>query len=352
MQFELAIAALVSLAISLLACRAIISHGPIDRPDAQRKSHPAPTPTSGGLAIGVGFAAGVLTLALFAQGWSGAISDTGVRRLWVTALVAYPLLIIGFIDDAIHLRVRVKFLLYGLISLLGAHTFGVVQTMPLTAEVSLHLPYIAGLAGTALWIFTLVNCVNFMDGANGLAMGSVAIGLCALGVAGLGADIHSAAAIGACGAGALVGFLIWNFPFGRLFAGDSGALFAAALGAFMALILIARFRLSPFAAPIVFFPLLADALITLFWRLRLRGWRALFVGHEEHHYQLLRRGGVNSVAITLLYWAMTAGCGALTLWLAQNRDPGSSLAALVGLAALATMLSLAVRGWARRRGLV
>lgn len=350
MQFELAIAALISLAVSFVACRAIITHGPVDHPDTERKNHPAPTPTSGGLAIGFGFAAGVLTLALFAQVWGGSISDAGVRRLWVTALVAYPLLIIGFIDDAIHLRVRVKFALYGLIALIGAHTFGVVQGLPLTEDVSLHLPYVVGLAGTALWIFTLINCVNFMDGANGLAIGSVAIGLAALGL--VGADVHSAAAISACGVTALIGFLIWNFPSGRLFAGDSGALFAAALGAFMALILIARLGLSPFAAPIAFFPLLADALITLFWRLTTRGWRALFVGHEEHHYQLLRRGGVNAVAVTLLYWAMTAGCGALAFSLALGGDPVASLLALASLAALALALSAWVRAWARRRGLV
>jgi UDP-N-acetylmuramyl pentapeptide phosphotransferase/UDP-N-acetylglucosamine-1-phosphate transferase len=190
-----------------------------------------------------------------------------------------------------------------------------------------------------------------MDGANGLAMGSLAIGLGALGLAGFSADVHSAAAIGACGVGAMVGFLLWNFPSGRLFAGDSGALFAASLAAFLALILIARIGLSPFAAPIAFFPLLADALITLFWRLRLRGWRALFAGHAEHHYQLLRRGGVNAVAITLGYWAMTAACGALALWLSQAIDPAWPLCALAGLAALALVLSMWVRAWARRRGL-
>jgi UDP-N-acetylmuramyl pentapeptide phosphotransferase/UDP-N-acetylglucosamine-1-phosphate transferase len=183
-------------------------------------------------------------------------------------------------------------------------------------------------------------------------MGSVAIGLSALGLAGLHADIHSAAAIGACGVGALIGFLIWNFPSGRLFAGDSGALFAAALAAFLALILIARLGFSPFAAPIAFFPLLGDALITLFWRWRQRGWRALFAGHEEHHYQLLRRGGIHAVTVTLLYWAMAAACGGLSFGLAQANDPGWSVSALAGLAAVALLLSVWVRGWARRRGLL
>jgi UDP-N-acetylmuramyl pentapeptide phosphotransferase/UDP-N-acetylglucosamine-1-phosphate transferase len=352
MYIELAIAALVSLAVSFALCRLIIAHGPVDHPDDVRKSHPAPTPTGGGLAIGAGFAAGVGVLALFAQSWGDAISEPGVRRLWVTALFAYPLLIIGFIDDAMHLRVRVKLVLYGGVCLLAAHTFGVVQVVPLSASEAITLPYLIALAGTALWIFTLINCVNFMDGANGLAMGSVAIGLAALGGIGLMADAASAAAVGACGVGALIGFLIWNFPAGRLFAGDSGALFAAALGAFLGLILIARVGLSPFAAPIAFFPLLADALITLFWRLTTRGWRSLFVGHEEHHYQLLRRGGVNRVLITLLYWAMAGSCGALTLWLAQARDPAWSWGSLLALTALALALSARVRGWAKRRRLL
>jgi|SRR5688500_8067613 len=55
---------------------------------------------------------------------------------------------------------------------------------------------------------------------------------------------------------------------GVSFAGDSGALFAGALAAFGCLIVIARARMSPLVAPILFFPLLADALLTLLYRAR------------------------------------------------------------------------------------
>jgi Fuc2NAc and GlcNAc transferase len=349
---EFAIAALVAFVVSLSACRVIIAAGPIDLPNEERKRHERPTPTGGGVAIGVGFATGVAVLASISGDWADNISDLGVRRMWVVAAYSYPLLVIGFVDDAIHLRARYKFVLYLLIAAAAAYTLGVVEKLPLTETLVVQLPYWLGLLGTAVWIFTLINAVNFMDGANGLAMGAVAIGLLALGLAGLETEVSSVSAIGALGAAALAGFLIWNFPGGRLFAGDSGALFVAALGAMAALVMIARGRLSPFAAPIVFAPLLADAAITAFWRLTLRGWRSLFVGHEEHHYQLLRSGGLNPVLITLSYWAMTAACGGLVLALVRVDDPLCSVLALLALIVAALIASFFLRRWARRRALL
>lgn len=62
------------------------------------------------------------------------------------------------------------------------------------------------------------------------------------------------AAIALCCIGAIAGFLVWNFPAGRLFAGDSGALFSGAIAAFACLIVIARTGMSPLIAPILFFP--------------------------------------------------------------------------------------------------
>jgi UDP-N-acetylmuramyl pentapeptide phosphotransferase/UDP-N-acetylglucosamine-1-phosphate transferase len=352
MVWEIAIAALAALVTSWIACRIIIAAGPIDAPNEARKRHKAPTPTSGGVAIGVASAVGIIVLAVLSGAWADALSDMGVRRMWVIAAYAYPLLIIGFIDDAIHLRARFKFLLYTLIAVAAALTLGVVQSFPVSAGFTLPLPYLIGLAGTALWIFVVINAVNFMDGANGLAMGSAAIALVGLGLTGLATEVASVTAIGFVGAAALAGFLIWNFPSGRLFAGDSGALFVAALAAMSVLVLIARERLSPFAGPIVLAPLLADAVITAFWRLTRRGWRSLFVGHEEHLYQLLRLGGVNANRITFVYWALTAACAVVVFALAHYREPLWSASALAIVALAAVAASYVVRRWARRRGLL
>jgi UDP-N-acetylmuramyl pentapeptide phosphotransferase/UDP-N-acetylglucosamine-1-phosphate transferase len=283
-------------------------------------------------------------LSLFSLVWRNEVSEQGVRLLWVSAMFAYPLLIIGFIDDAIHLGARTKFLVYAALSTAAAWTAGVVQMVPVGGQV-LYLPYAVGLFGTALWMFTLINVVNFMDGANGLAMGSVAVGLLALAAIALERGSPAGSALALCGAGALIGFLVWNFPHGRLFAGDSGALFAGAIAAFGSLIVISRTGLSPFVPPILFFPLLADALLTLLYRMR-RG-RSLLVGHAEHLYQLAIAAGFSHARISLIYWGALALCGVIAC--AASRDE-TGAAPMYALAALAG-LSLATDMLARRRAL-
>lgn len=348
MLLDLAGVVAIAFVTSWLVCRIMIAVGPLDLPTEARKAHGAPTPTSGGVGIGAGYAAGMIALSLLSVAWRHQVSEHGVRMLWVSALYAYPLLIIGFIDDARHLDAKLKFALYAALCLAGAWSFGVVQELPF-GELTLQLPYVVGLLGTALWVFTLLNTVNFMDGANGLAMGAVSVGLFALAGLALANDVASGAAIALCGAGALLGFLVWNFPHGRLFAGDSGALFAGAIGAFASLIVIARGGVSPFIPPILFMPLLADVLMTLAWRVK-RG-RSLLVAHSEHLYQIALRAGWSHARVSLLYWAMMALCGVLGFALTRSGDPSHAWIALVALAGLALAGSMLVRKYARARGM-
>jgi UDP-N-acetylmuramyl pentapeptide phosphotransferase/UDP-N-acetylglucosamine-1-phosphate transferase len=216
-----------------------------------------------------------------------------------------------------------------------------VQALPFGDGRSLVLPATAALIGTALWVFVLVNSVNFLDGVNGLAMGSMAIALAALGFISLMLGAPTGAGIGICAAGALCGFLVWNFPFGRLFAGDSGALFVGALGALTSLLVIRRTGLSPFVPPIVFFPILADALLTLAWRLA-RGAK-LLEGHAEHVYQLLRRSGWSHTRVSLAYWAATAFCGAAAIASALYERGAYAWIVLASLVVIAVFVSAAAR---------
>lgn len=349
MTLDLTIVVIVAFLVSLIVCRAIIWIGPVDAPTEERKQHRAPTPTSGGVGIGVGYGAAMVVLSLFSLVWRHEVSPQGVTMLWLSALFGYPLLFVGFIDDARHLSAEFKFVVYATLSVAAAWLMGVVDVLRV-GEFTLMLPFAAGLLGTALWVFTLLNAVNFMDGSNGMAMGCVAVGLCALTIVALEGDSIGGAAIALCGAGALAGFLVWNFPSGRLFAGDSGALFAGALAAFACLIVIARTGMSPFVAPILFFPLLADALLTLFYRIRRR--RSLFVGHSEHIYQIAIRSGWSHAQIALAYWAAMAVCGAIAI--AASRDPAqiAPATALAALSGLAVALDIFVRRSARAHGLL
>lgn len=347
MILELAGGAGIAALVSLGVCRVQMSAGPVDKPDEQRKAHRVPTPTSGGIGIATGYTAALIALGEYA-GVLGLEAHVAAL-VWLASAFAFTFLLIGFIDDTRPLGPRVKFLCFTLLSLAAAITMGVVDVLPTGNGATLSLGLMVGLFGTALWVFTLVNCVNFMDGANGLAIGSVTIGLIALGLIANAEGLASAAALTLCCAGALIGFLVWNFPHGKLFAGDSGALFAGAIAAIASLILIARGELSPFIPPILFLPLLADALLTLAWRVRHR--RKLLVGHQEHFYQIAMRAGWQHWQITLLYWAAMAICGGLGFWLSQLNDSPAPWIALVSLAGLSLAVSILVRRYARAHGM-
>jgi UDP-GlcNAc:undecaprenyl-phosphate GlcNAc-1-phosphate transferase len=338
-----AIAALTS----LIACRVLISAGPIDSPTLARHEHKNPTPTSGGLGIALGFAAGLMTLAFFFPHIIPLeMSTRGATLLSISASFAYAFLLIGFWDDTRPLSATLKFALFGALAVGATLTVGVVDTFPFGA-VALQAPYWLALVGTALWIFVMVNTVNFMDGANGLAMGSVGIGLIALGAIAFTQNGPASFALCLCAVGALLGFLYWNFPSGKLFAGDSGALFTGALAALVSIMIIRRTGLSPLVPAIIFFPLLADVLVTLAWRVYRR--HSLLDGHSEHIYQILIRGGMSHAEIALTYWAAMAVCGGIGFLVA--RDPGvSPWVALPIMAFLAIVISAVVRRFADRRG--
>jgi len=345
---DLGLGAALALVVSLVACGALIGAGPVDLPTEARKRHTSPTPTSGGLGIALGFAVGLVALSTFSAAWRHEVTTIGSSLLSIGVSFAYGFLMLGFVDDAYPLGPRLKFAAFAALSIGAALTVGVVQALPLGGSV-LHVGLLLGLIGTALWVFTLVNCVNFMDGANGLAMGSLAIGLSTLGALAMMRESPSGAAIAFCAAGALIGFLFWNYPRGRLFAGDSGALFAGALAAIASLIIIRRTGLSPWIPPIVFFPILADALLTLAWRAR-KG-RSLLEGHAEHLYQIATRAKWGHARIALIYWIAAALCGALAFALARQDHTAAPWIALVLLAVAAVAISAVVRAAAKRRGI-
>ncbi|MES1202332.1 MAG: hypothetical protein ABUS57_12885 [Pseudomonadota bacterium] len=354
MTLDLAVGAVLSALISLVACRLLIRAGLQDVPNLARKTHRAPTPTAGGLGVGLGVGVALLALTLGPNAdWRHALDPDETRRFAIGVGAAFVFLGLGFLDDTYALGPRLKLVVFIVAALVAAWGAGVVERLPIDGT-AIELGPVFGLIGSALWVFTLVNCVNFMDGANGLCMGSTAIGLTFLAVTSLIAGATAAGVYALCGAFALAGFLVWNFPHGRLFAGDSGALFAGAVAATASLMAVRDGGVSPFVPPIFFFPLLADALLTLAWRASKR--RVLLDGHAEHFYQIAIRAGLRHGPVALVYWTATALCGVLGFIAAQaETGPGfASIAPVLAFAAVsvsALIASWLVRRFAVQRGL-
>lgn len=301
------VASLVAFVVAVAAARLVMAAGVLDAPNAVRKVHVTPTPTSGGIGIAAAFAV-ALAIALTPDfgAWITAVEPRGLTALAGCVIAALILLVIGVIDDLRPLAAMPKFILLAALSCFYAVLVARADGVTIAANVSIGFAPAFAMAGSALFFFTLVNTVNFMDGANGLAIGSTAIGVVGLAAISLAHGAPHVAIACAAAAAAMIGFLVWNFPNGRLFAGDAGALFCGGLAAGLSLIAVQDAGVSIFIPPILFFPMLADVLLTLAWRVSQR--RPTLKSHRDHLFQIGLRNGLSHRRVTLIYWIAALHC--------------------------------------------
>jgi UDP-GlcNAc:undecaprenyl-phosphate/decaprenyl-phosphate GlcNAc-1-phosphate transferase len=317
-----AVSAGVSFLVTPLVRRLSLRLGWIDQP-SDRKVHPKPTPTAGGLAIFAGVAAGLLVSRFipFLSGLHETTSD--MEAALVASLV---IVLVGLIDDTRGMsplgKLAGQILAAGLLVLAGVQLLyfyfpgqGVLSLSP-----DLAVPL------TVLWVVAMINAVNLIDGLDGLAAGMVSIGAAAFFLymafgPGAGGAPSTAALLAAIVAGAAIGFLPWNFYPARIFMGDTGS---GLLGLMMAVATISGVGRNPYppsggdlaaiAIPVAV-PLLVlavpflDVLLAIVRRMR----KGLGVHHadKEHiHHRLMDIGHSQRQAVLLMYlWsALISGC--------------------------------------------
>jgi UDP-GlcNAc:undecaprenyl-phosphate/decaprenyl-phosphate GlcNAc-1-phosphate transferase len=322
--------AILAACVSCFATGVMVKVAIPDVPDYRRKQHRLPNPTAGGVGIMLGaiFAALLPYLVIYAA-WhaTGAQVYEIVIAKGVAGEKAYDLLfliapvcvaILGFVDDKRDLSARFKLMV------LIALAFGVSLWRPVTfisigANMWIHLPFVVGVAGSILWVLVVTNCVNFMDGSNGMAMGCSALVLAAFGVMLDNTDgMRDFEVVGAGGAlhfivlGAIIGFLPWNIIGGRIFAGDTGALSVGLFLASLGLALAGGARVPIWAVALCLLPMLTDVILTVAWRALRR--ENVTQAHRSHAYQILLQTGLSHFQVGLIYWTLTAICCLLAVW--------------------------------------
>lgn len=319
----------VALGLSVLVSLLLIRWSARDAPDGGRKDHARPVATAGGLAIALGHLVPILwqrlaqgDVQLSQGGWLG----VGAPLALALPLIALAFLTIGFIDDIRSMPARVKLALMAALSLFAC-ALGAGAPLSLIAPSIDPLWLILLVPGGALWLFVIANATNFMDGSNGLAMGSAAVMLVFLGQ--LIGPVDTLVL-------AILGFLLFNLS-GRLFAGDTGALYVGFWLGALGLLGVWWGQYSVWIPPLIVLPFLTDVLLTLAWRAR-HG-RRLMDAHREHAYQLFRRAGWGHLQVAVLWWAMSAACGALAVWTA-GRATQIEFAAFAGALGVSMVLWL------------
>ena len=172
---------------------------------------------------------------------------------------------------------------------------------------------------SVFWIVLMINAFNFLDNMDGTSAGIALIATCVLMAAAIRSGQVFVGAMGMVFAGALLGFLVFNFPPAKIFMGDCGSM---VVGFFVALLTLrttyynaeaGTALYSVFMPAIVMAVPLYDFISVTF--LRLKQGKSPFVGDTQHFSHRLKRRGLSDrqVALTLYLATLCTGLGAVLL---------------------------------------
>jgi UDP-GlcNAc:undecaprenyl-phosphate/decaprenyl-phosphate GlcNAc-1-phosphate transferase len=190
---------------------------------------------------------------------------------------------------------------------------------------------------TTVWIVGMVNTINFLDGLDGLAAGVGLIAALLFAWHGYNLDQTTVAAFPLVLAGALLGFLPFNFAPARIFLGSAGAYFLGYSLATMAILSPAKIA----TALLV----LAVPILDVAWQIfdRVRRGQSPFRGDRGHLHFRLSDFGLPTRRIVLGYYVVALGFGLVAIF-----APGA-VAKAVALALLSAAVLLIMWWLSRRR---
>lgn len=287
-----------------------------DKRSGKRHIHKRRISRFGGIAIISGF---IITLAINEH----LVFD---HIVWSMLVGGAVILIFGVIDDIRVMnwksQIFAQIVVVLLVFIMGVRIEFV--TNPFGGVVWLiynNMPIIS-LIFTLVWIGIIMNAINWCDGIDGLVGGVVFIAAITLFIISLQPHVAQPpiAIISIVFAGSVAGFLIFNLPPARIFAGSSGSFF---MGFIIALIAIAAG--AKIGATLL---VLAVPLIDAMWVVgdRFRSGNSIFHGDKKHlHHRLLDRGW-STLRILVLYYVITVLCAIVAI---VTHDIGKFIALVI-----------------------
>lgn len=290
-------------------CRKIgIRFGIVSKP-RPRDIHKKPIPRIGGIAIFVAFL--IISLIFLLVGRRFGI-DKHLIGIWIGgSVIALSMLF----DDIFTLRPWQKFLFQFLaVFVVIASGIGInVLSNPFGQPLNLNSVYIpiVTLHGityhfslwsdllTLVWLVGMMNILNFVDGVDGLAAGFSLIAAVTIFLLSISLKVNQpeTAMISIILAGAVAGFLVWNFPPAKIFMGDSGSMFLGFMLGTLALISGGKLATTFL---VLGFPII-DGLIVVGSRLR-RHENPFTTPDKTHlHHRFLEAGFSQRQAVLSLY---------------------------------------------------
>lgn len=310
------IAVLVAYLATPQVIKIAVKSGAMDAPD-QRKVHKNPIPRMGGLAIYLGFLLAVLVIGL-------GTAEFYLSREIVGLLVGGTcILMLGIIDDLIQLSAKVK-LLGQICSALMLVLFDIrIDWLSNPFGDMIYLDYLS-VPLTVLWIVSMTNTVNLIDGLDGLAAGVSTIAATTILLVALQQNFIAVAILTAALAGSALGFLQHNFNPAKIFMGDTGSMFLGYMLAAISVIGTVKSAATiALVVPIVALglPIMDTAFAII---RRYSNGKPIFKPDKGHlHHRLLEMGLTQRQAVLLMY--VISGCLGLSAIAVTEVTRGSAV---------------------------
>ena len=249
--------------------------------NAVQASHVKPVARIGGLSVLIALVLGTINSATI-NSWSS---------YWLLLLSASPVFIVGFREDLGYFsspRIRLLAAVFSSIVFVSMFNVWLLRTDVPGLDFAIQWAPLG--IGFSIFLATGINhAFNLIDGLNGLAS-FTAIGVAlSLAVISHQVELIDHRNILIILSSAIAGFLLLNFPFGKIFLGDGGAYFIGHILVWVAIsILHAEPNVTPLAMLLIFFYPVADTLLAILRRLHLGA--PISQPDRLHFHQLVMRG--------------------------------------------------------------
>ena len=298
--------------------------GAVDTPKDARRINKVTMPRLGGLAIIAGFIVSIiyLLIILSVENTINLLEDNNHMKLLGFLIGGLIISVVCFIDDLKDLPPVVK-LITQIIAAIVVVSFGLkIENINIPFLYKIGLPNAFSIILTIGWIVGITNAINLIDGLDGLSSGVALISCVSMLVifALNGSPIIAILLITAL-AGALSGFLPFNFNPAKTFMGDAGSNFLGYCLSVISIFGIAKtYTLVVIVAPLIVLALpVVDTIVAIIRRIiKGKSLKAIMMADKGHlHHTLLKHGFSQKEAVFIMY-GVTAALGLFAIILMES----------------------------------
>ncbi len=276
-----------------------------------RHIHKKDMPKLGGVAMFLGFLLGYM---LFCSQTPQMIS---------ILIGSFIIILTGIFDDIKSLPSKVKFLGQVVAACIVVYYGGIV--MQDVSAFGIYLDFgIFAKPLTIFFIVSIVNCMNLIDGMDGLAAGIAEIYFITISIIIYMIGIYNGldASLTLIMIGAILGFLVYNFYPAKIFMGDSGSMFLGYMISVVSLLGFKNVTITSFVVPVLILAIpILDTLFAIIRRL-LKGQSPVKADREHLHHQILNKTDSQVKTVLIIYFVNILFSIASIVYVIQNPKLG------------------------------